>query len=83
MAGVQKMLGSKNRVLFQNSNFSINMVAAFDDPAMTFRDICFYNQLAFEIENKESDKTLVSKGKFGKSVYVELHRKGIIIIYIL
>ena len=72
------MKKSNGSVLFQNSNFDINMGVWFNDPDVEMDEIIWYNVLAREIFKSDCilQEGLISKNEeFGTaSCYAELHR---------
>ena len=67
---------SEASILFQNSDFSINMGVWFNDPDVEMDEIIWYNILAIHMLSKTADKDLISTNEeFGTaSCYAELHR---------
>ena len=71
------MKGCDHGVLFQNSEGNINMGIWFNDPDIEMNDIFWYNILAQQIHNCDSEGLISVDQDFGtKSCYVELHRIG-------
>ena len=68
---------SEGSVLFQNSNFDINMGVWFNDPDVEMDEIIWYNILAIQmLAAKFDENDLISTNEeFGTaSCYAELHR---------
>ena len=67
---------SEGSILFQSSDFNINMGVWFNDPDVEMDDIIWYNILALEIFASVPEKSLISTNEeFGTgSCYAELHR---------
>ena len=69
------MKGSDHGVLFQNCDGNINMGVWFNDPDIEMNDIFWYNILAQQIYNNDTEGLISIDPDFGtKSCYVELHR---------
>ena len=83
---VSSLKGSDHRVFFQNAEGNINMGVLFNDPDIGFDDICWYNTMAGAMENSLiANEGLISIDKELKtySCYVELHRKCLLICFLL
>ena len=75
-AEIPMLKKSEASILFQNSDFNINMGVWFNDPDVEMDEIIWYNVLAIHMLIKTADKDLISTNEeFGTaSCYAELHR---------
>jgi len=76
---VEELKNTNNGVLFQNTDANINMGVWFDDPDITFDDLCWYNILATQINfslNKNAGLISVDEHLQTKSCFAELHSHG-------
>ena len=69
------LMGTNNRVLFQNAKADITMGVWFNDPDIRLEDIFWYNELAHIMDyTKDENLISVDEKHKTKSCYVELHR---------
>ena len=79
LSDVEELKNTNNGVLFQNADANINMGVWFDDPDITFDDLCWFNLLADQINYslyKHAGVISVDENLQTRSCYAELHSYG-------